>query len=111
MPVTRVLSTANGEFTPRRRPRIGKRRLKKNNFLFREWLDVFSLSKGPFTQAIFVAATAQCNFCHAEVATSYDFIAILVQFAVAVLVCVKSLLMSKQSSVAKEKDLIYLPRV
>ena len=26
-------------------------------------------SKGPFTQAIFVAAT-QCNFCHAKVATS-----------------------------------------
>ena len=37
------------------------------------------LSKGPFTQAIFVAAT-QCNFCRAEVATSCDFIAILVQF-------------------------------
>ena len=35
--------------------------------------------KGPFTQAIFVAAT-QCNFCRAEVATSCDFIAILVQF-------------------------------
>ena len=29
--------------------------------------------------AIFVAAT-QCNFCRAEVATSCDFIAILVQF-------------------------------
>ena len=26
-------------------------------------------SKGPFTQAIFVAAT-QCNFCRAEVTTS-----------------------------------------
>ena len=35
--------------------------------------------KGPFTQAIFVAAT-QCNFCRAEVATSCDFIAILLQF-------------------------------
>ena len=28
-----------------------------------------NLSKGPFTQVIFVAAT-QCNFCRAEVATS-----------------------------------------
>ena len=36
-------------------------------------------SKGPFTQVIFVAAT-QCNFCRAEIATSCDFIAILVQF-------------------------------
>ena len=27
-------------------------------------------SKGPFTQAIFVAATG-CNFCRAEVATSF----------------------------------------
>ena len=39
-------------------------------------------SKGPSTQAIFVAAT-QCNsmqFCRAEVATSCDFIAILMEF-------------------------------
>ena len=27
-------------------------------------------SKGPFTQTIFVAAT-RCNFCHAEVASSF----------------------------------------
>ena len=35
--------------------------------------------KGPFTKAIFAAAT-QCNFCRAEVATSCNFVAILVQF-------------------------------
>ena len=38
-------------------------------------------SKGPFTQAIFVSAT-QCHFCHTKVATSCDFIAILVQCVV-----------------------------
>ena len=39
-------------------------------------------SKGPFTQAILSKQldATQCNFCHAEVATSCDFIAILVQF-------------------------------
>ena len=30
-----------------------------------------NLSKGPFTQAIFVAAT-QCNFCRAKVASSFE---------------------------------------
>ena len=38
-----------------------------------------AVCKGPFTQVIFVAAT-QCNFCRAEVATSCDLNAILVQF-------------------------------
>ena len=38
-----------------------------------------SVRAGFFTQAIFVAAT-QCNFFRAEVATSCDLIAILVQF-------------------------------
>ena len=52
------------------------------------------LRKGPFTQAIFVAAT-QCNFCCAEVATSCNFIAILVQF-VSVNVSTRLLLKQKQ---------------
>ena len=34
-----------------------------------------SLSKGPFTQAIFVAATL-CNFCRAEVATSKSHVSV-----------------------------------
>ena len=38
-----------------------------------------SLFKGPFTRVIFVAPS-QYNFCRAEIATSCDFIAILVQF-------------------------------
>ena len=43
-------------------------------------------SEGPFTQPIFVAQlnaifiSYQCNFCRAELATSCDFIANLVQF-------------------------------
>ena len=39
-------------------------------------------SKGPFTQPIFsIFISYQWNFCRAELATSCDFIAILVQFA------------------------------
>jgi len=41
--------------------------LKKSRMLFK--FQELGMYKGPFTQAIFVAAT-RCNFCRAKVATS-----------------------------------------
>ena len=41
--------------------------MNKNKF---RWFFVPEISKGPFTQAIFVAAT-RCNFCRAKIASSF----------------------------------------